>query len=328
MIEQGFEILENLDSIPYKYLFYLAESYNLAGVSNNNIGDYQEAIKYYQKSLQSYKKRASLDSIEYVAAYYNIGFSWSHKNNLDSARVYFEKAESILFKLPKNHPEYTLFQLILNRDKSMAFQNQPDSMLIFAEKAVRLLTNRTPKRDSASTYSILGLALTKVNRLKEAEENLLTALRISNSLELTGNTYPKHYALKLLGDLYVAKGSFEKAQLYYDLAIKLYTPNSDLETISSFEVVDKFRVLKAIHGKMKCFVLQQDADISSTIHYSHLTRNLIFDLRKSFQAEGSKLDLARFSHEIGENSLLLMNRFINSAYRDTLLASTFSFIES
>ncbi|MEM9723573.1 MAG: CHAT domain-containing tetratricopeptide repeat protein [Bacteroidota bacterium] len=326
--EQGFEVLENLDSIPANYLPNIAESYTITGIGLSEIGDYEEAIKYHRKSLQTYKQNPSMDPIEIVAAYYNIGTDWNFRFQLDSAKAYFQIAEKYLAKIPKEHPEYKWFQEYMNKGKTTLFVNQPDSMILYAKKAIGYLSSRSSSGDSSLAYTRMGLALSKKGRFEDAKKNLLTGLRLSRSARLVQDIYPEHYALFTLGNLYTDQGNFPKAQEYYDMALALHLGSSRNENLMATEVVEKYEALRIISKKMSCYTLQENISLQNAIYYSNLAKKLIFELRKSFVAEGSKLDLAKLSHDIFESSITLFNQHSTPSLTDSLLHHAFSSIEA
>ena len=200
-------------------------------------------------------------------------------------------------------------------------------MLYYSNKALKGIDTLKSQDYPHMVHTQKGYALTKLGRYKEAEKNLLRALKICRSF---GGLFSSDelYILIRLGELYSASDEFEKAQHHYDLAIEFNKtlPNSTENSTSGIR--DKIRGLKAIGGKMRCFLQQEDSDLQEVIQYSNLAKQVVFDLRKSFQAEGTNLYLAKDSHDIFENSLTLIDRYSITDKKDPLLEAAFSYIEA
>ncbi|MEM6634118.1 MAG: CHAT domain-containing protein, partial [Bacteroidota bacterium] len=328
--EKGFEIFDSQDSIPQKYITFFYQSFNIAGIGFAEIGDNEEALKYYKRSLQAYKLGLDDDPYRRIPRYLNIGTTFLERNQEDSALAYFQKVETLLVEMSEEHYNYTIFQAAFNILKAGVFRkiDHPDSMIIYAKKGLAESEKIQYKEFSSRANVYIGEALTKMGKFNEAEKNLLAALKINDSLNANISPRDKFYTFRKIGDMYVAKGFFDKAQEFYDLGFKLITAQSTLDNLSGSLMGDPYQGLLVLQDKMKCFVLQEDIGLSQTINYSNLANDLVLSLRKSFQAEGSKLDLAKRSHNIFENSLFLLDRLSKTANWDTTLNAGFTYIES
>ncbi|CAF4824273.1 unnamed protein product, partial [Rotaria socialis] len=68
-------------------------------------GEYQQAVTFYEKSLQIYKKILSPDDPVLATSYNNIGGVYSSMGEYSKALEYYEKSHQIYEKsLPPTHP--------------------------------------------------------------------------------------------------------------------------------------------------------------------------------------------------------------------------------
>lgn len=84
-----------------------AEIYSNLGVINDKKGNYDEALKYYQKCLAIRKEKLGNDHQETGKIYFNIGGTYTNKNELNKALEYFEYTlANFKQSLPENHPYF------------------------------------------------------------------------------------------------------------------------------------------------------------------------------------------------------------------------------
>ncbi|CAF4949588.1 unnamed protein product, partial [Rotaria socialis] len=95
------ELLENAS-----YDSERASVYYQLGWLKDNQGEYQQAVTFYKKSLQVYKKTRPPDDPELGSMYNNIGLVYNNMGEYSKALEYYEKSIQINQKaLPPTHPD-------------------------------------------------------------------------------------------------------------------------------------------------------------------------------------------------------------------------------
>jgi len=76
------------------------------GVAYSNQGNYNEAVKYYQRALKIDIKKLGIEHPDVAGDYHNLGVAYSNQGNYDKAIEYYQKAYRIAAKrLGINHPD-------------------------------------------------------------------------------------------------------------------------------------------------------------------------------------------------------------------------------
>jgi tetratricopeptide (TPR) repeat protein len=80
--------------------------YHEIGCAKDNLGKYKEAITFYERSLEIYKKTLPPNHPKFASTYDNIGVVYDNMGNYSKALSYYEKALEIRQQLvPPNHPD-------------------------------------------------------------------------------------------------------------------------------------------------------------------------------------------------------------------------------
>ena len=76
---------------------------NQAGLMAQTLGNYDTAIEYYEKSLDSNLKILGPDHPEVATRWNNLGTAWQAKDEFGKAREYYNKALAIVKKAGLEH---------------------------------------------------------------------------------------------------------------------------------------------------------------------------------------------------------------------------------
>jgi tetratricopeptide (TPR) repeat protein len=166
---------------------------NNLGTASKELGELNEAIKFYQKVLK-------IDS-NHTNANYNLALIFYKSKNLTEAKKYLEKTVKI-------QPNYALAHFNLgNLQKEFKELKQAELSYL---KAIEL------KPSFANAHNNLGLIFSEMGNAEEAICSYNRAIEIN----------PKHAgAYNNLGRIYTETGEFEKAVDAHILAIKLEPEN-------------------------------------------------------------------------------------------------------
>lgn len=129
----------------------IAQQYNnIAGLYFNSIGNYTQALEYYAKSLQV--NREINDQSQIGVNLLNIGYCWFRLKKIDSARIYFNRANDVFVKTGSS-------RLIANGELALAnyyneIHNYNES-LVHSIKALNLGKQTDSKETIAEASEII-----------------------------------------------------------------------------------------------------------------------------------------------------------------------------
>ncbi|OGF63838.1 MAG: hypothetical protein A2Y62_21575 [Candidatus Fischerbacteria bacterium RBG_13_37_8] len=190
----------------------------MLGLANMQLGNYQEAIKYYNEEKSALKE----------IAYFSIGNVYFKMRDFDNAKKQYEEALKL-------NPE--LVEAYIASGEISVLTGKVEEAEALLAKADKLKVN-----DSKLRY-LQGLIQAVKQNYPAAEEYFKEAIELNPS-------YGMAYAC--LGKLYAEKGDMPAAIRYYDIAIQLMPGNRDvlLQLASiymkpgSTNVTEAFRLFK------------------------------------------------------------------------------------
>lgn len=103
------ECISNLSRRPY--CIELGKSYNLIGTIYIDRGDVLQAIDYFLKALELVELNHDIETSCYI--YNNLGCTFNHLNDYETAIIYFKKAFTILSNIDVNSNVYMIIALNL-----------------------------------------------------------------------------------------------------------------------------------------------------------------------------------------------------------------------
>jgi len=136
-----------------------SEAFNNLGLAYRSKGDYDRAIKFYQKALKIDLKQLGHDHPNVATRYNNMGVAFSRKREYDKAIEYYQKALKIDLKQPgPDHPRVAIGY----NNIGLAYKRKGnyDKALEYYQKALKIdLKQRGPDHPTvAIRYNNLGAA--------------------------------------------------------------------------------------------------------------------------------------------------------------------------
>ena len=153
--------------------------YERLGVAHYHKGDYQEAIGFYEKSLEMFNKIRPPPSSSLASTYTNIGLVYDAMGDYPKALSSHEKALAIdQQSLPPNHPDLAAS----NNNIGEVYRNMDDypKALSYYEKALAIQQQSLPPNHPrlASSYNNIGLVHSNMGDYPKALSSYEKALAI------------------------------------------------------------------------------------------------------------------------------------------------------
>ncbi len=185
----------------------LAQSYNNLANVYTHTGQYKEALGYYQQTRIINENQKQQNKTSLALAYNNLANGYSALNQYDSV-LYFHNKALALFTETGEKPGMAM----VYHDLGNYYFEQQDytTSMDYLNKALNIQAGSLLRTDEASTRNIMGVVLGKMNRHKEAEQQLLKALTLVKDT----NTRLQESIYKSLASHYNVIGDFEKANDY------------------------------------------------------------------------------------------------------------------
>ena len=198
---------------------------NAAGLIMYTLGQYDKAIEYFEKALESNLKNFGPDHPEVATNWNNLGSALDSKGEHGKALEYYEKAlESNLKTFAPDHPNVATCWN--NLGSAWHSKGNYDKTIEYYEKALRsnLKTLSPGHPDVATCWNNLGSAWNAKGEYDKAIEYYDKALE--SNLKTFGPDHPEVATnWNNLGSAWNAKGEYDKAIEYLDKALE-----SDLKT--------------------------------------------------------------------------------------------------
>ena len=143
--------------------------YHEIGVSKNNLGEYAEAVKFYEKALAINEKTLPSTHPDLATSYSNLGRVYDHMGEYSQALSFHQKALAIREKtLPSTHPDLATSYSNLGRVyDSMGEYSQA---LSFHQKALAIIEKTLPSNhpNLASSYNNMALVYDSMGEYSQA----------------------------------------------------------------------------------------------------------------------------------------------------------------
>jgi tetratricopeptide (TPR) repeat protein len=198
-----------------------APIYGQLGVFKNEQGEYQEAITFYEKSLEIDKKTRPPNHPDLASSYYNIGNVYYNMGEYSKALSYYEKALEISQKtLPPNHPDlaksYIAHGLVYNQ------MGEYSKAITFYEKALEIQQQSLPPNhpDLAMSYGNIGEVYNNIGQCSKALSSHEKALEIEQQ-SLPPNHPDLAASYNNIGNVYDNMGDYSKALSSHEKALEI-----------------------------------------------------------------------------------------------------------
>ena len=156
--------------------------FNHLGWAKRNQGEYKEAMKYYEKSIEIHERTPSKNDSDLSASYNNIASVCYNMGEYSKALEYYEKSIEIKnIALPKNHPNLA----ISYNNIAVVYYNMGEysKALEYYEKSHKIFEITLPKNhpDLATSYSNIGLVYYNMGEYSKGLEYYEKSIEITNS---------------------------------------------------------------------------------------------------------------------------------------------------
>jgi tetratricopeptide (TPR) repeat protein len=244
-----------------------APIYHQMGLANDNLGKYQEAITFYEKSLEIDKKTLPPNHPNLAASYNNIGMVYDNMGEYSKALSSHEKALEIKQQsLPPNHPD--LASSYNNIGAVYDNMGEYSKALSYYEKALAIRQQSLPANhpDLAKSYNNIGLVYDNMGEYSKALSYYEKALAIrQQSLPPNHPDLAKSY--NNIGLVYYNMGEYSKALSSYEKALEIRQqslPANHPDLASSYNNIglvydDMGEYSKALSSHEKALAIKQQS---------------------------------------------------------------------
>ena len=193
--------------------------YHQIGVVKERQGEYEEAIAYFEKSLNIDKKILPPNHLNLAASYYQIASVYDDKKEYSKALSYYEKALEIEQQsLPLNHP--SLAKSYNNIGVVYKNMNEYSKALSYYEKALEIKQQSLPSNHPslASSYGNIGNVYSSMSEYSKALSFYEKTLEIQKQ-SLPLNHPDLGISYNNIGMIYFNIGDYAKAHSFYERAV-------------------------------------------------------------------------------------------------------------
>jgi serine phosphatase RsbU (regulator of sigma subunit)/tetratricopeptide (TPR) repeat protein len=199
----------------------MAYSFNNLAAVYEMQEDREKALEYWQKSLNLWLEVGNRDGL--YSAYNNIAGTYLRSKDFKKAHVYFLKA----YQISRDLGDMEGKALSLSSLGQLFFmQNELNRSLGYLKESKALFDSLNNKDHSSMTQNVMCDVYIKQKKYKEAENNALESLKISRQMGFPVNIRD---VAKILKNIYLINGNFEKAFQMSNLYIKMNDSLNNLE---------------------------------------------------------------------------------------------------
>ena len=191
------------------------------GRLEDNFGNYDKALEYYEKSLAIRLKTLDSEHPSVATSYNNIGLVWKLKGEYDKALEYYEKSLAIRLKtFGENHA--AVATSYNNIGGIWDSRGEYDKALDYYKKSleIRLITFGGEHPSVATSYSNIGLLWNSKGEYDKALDYYEKSLEIK--FKTLGGEHPSvATSYNNIGLLWDSKGEYDKALDYYEKSLEI-----------------------------------------------------------------------------------------------------------
>ncbi|CAF2109290.1 unnamed protein product [Rotaria magnacalcarata] len=221
-----------------------ADIYQQLGELKIHKGQYQEAIAYYEKSIEIKRDTVEEDNTSLALTYNDIGLVYSTIGDYAKALEFNEKSQKIYEKgLPPNHPD-----LATSYNNIAAVHYKMDDYskaLEFYEKSNQIFEKALPSNhpDLATSYNNIASVYSDMGNYSKALEFY------EKDLEITEKTLPPNHpdlaiSFNNIGLLYDDIGDYSKALEFHETALAIRKKSLPLEHPAIKRSIDNIASVK------------------------------------------------------------------------------------
>ena len=210
------ELLKNTDNERTRSLYF-----NQLGRAKMDQGEYEEAVKYFEKSIEIDERILSKNNPNFSASYYNIPLVYNDMSEYSRVLEHYEKSIEIRkVAFPKDHPDlatsYNNIALVYND------MGEYSKALEYYEKSIEIKKIAFPKDhpDLATSYNNIALVYNNMGEYSKALEYY------EKSIEIRKIALPKNHphlatSYSNIGQVYDNMGEYSKALEYYEKSVEI-----------------------------------------------------------------------------------------------------------
>ncbi|MFY0600720.1 MAG: tetratricopeptide repeat protein [Cyclobacteriaceae bacterium] len=230
------------NSADKKNLYYLSLGFFLKGNVKRKLGDLDEALEAYLKSI-TIAKEAGKKRLE-GNAYGAIADIYSFSNNHSNAILYYRKAIEML---RQSKDSIELATVILNTGDEYLIDQDYDSALAYFAESGAIFEKVNYPIGKAYNLGNIGMVYANTGEDELAEKNINEAIGI---LEEAGDFYPVCFYLISISDIYQEKGDIDIALNYANRSLQLAEKNGLKQQISDANLkLSELREKTGDHGE-------------------------------------------------------------------------------
>ena len=179
--------------------------YNNIGNSYRNKGDITKCLEYHMESLRI-KEEIGVDDEALAASYWNIGNLHGDVQNFAESNVWYRKAEKIYEDLDI---EVDLVEIRYNLGLNLRDMDSLEQALAYFEPAIEYYREHNQWNDLAGAYSVMGGISRDAEKYEQAENYYLQSLDISRRY---GEKTLVGLVNRRLGRMYTKLGRYDEAE--------------------------------------------------------------------------------------------------------------------
>ncbi|CAF1063376.1 unnamed protein product [Didymodactylos carnosus] len=199
-----------------------ASVYHNIGLVHDNQGDYEKALKSYEKSLEIKLISLPPNHPDIAATYNNMGLVHKNQGDYEEALKTYEKSLEIkMISLQQNHP--SIATTYNNIGEVHDNQGDYEKALKSYEKALEIyLISLPPNHPSiAATYNNIGLVYNNQGDYEKALKSYEKSLEIY-LISLPPNHPDITITYNNIGSVYNNQGDYEKAVKFFEKSLEIY----------------------------------------------------------------------------------------------------------
>lgn len=191
----------------------LGRLYAIMGISNENAGMSDVALRSYQRSLEIYRKGKNYQGV--ANSYLNIGCLFSRLKRYDEANTYLEKAlsESI-----ENNVSASLGSIYNNLGVVCDIRGQKQTAIEYYVKALEIQKSIDNKRGMANIYHNIAMIYNDLKEYNLALDNLEKSMNLKKE---TGNREGTANSYSLMAEVFLNMRQMAEAEKYSLMALKM-----------------------------------------------------------------------------------------------------------
>jgi class 3 adenylate cyclase/uncharacterized protein HemY len=205
----------------------LSDCYEKIGICHYKLGNYSEAINWFQKSLDLLREKGDLESV--ASMLNNIGLNYKMQGNYDKAVEYYEQTIQIDEELGKGNE---IAKTLNNIGMVYRVRGKYDKAIEYFERSLSLKSSLKDQVGVSKTLNNMGLVYTEWKKYDEAILNFRESLKIGQSLITEGEAA---IFLNNLGRVYFYKNQYDSALWYFEKTLEIQNRVNDLNQIALAE---------------------------------------------------------------------------------------------